>query len=211
MQEPSATNRTRLEWIVWGALILTVLVIAGAFIYNRSEPIALPVIGPVGEFTLTNQHGKVVSDSDLRGHVWIANIIFTRCAGPCPLMTKAMKNFQEAVDACVRLVTLTTDPDNDTPEVLKRYGEKAGADFARWSFLTGAKGQIARLAVDGLKLVAQEKPISERTSEADLFIHSTLFVVVDRAGNLRAAFELEDPDLKAKLLQAVNSILKSQD
>jgi protein SCO1 len=211
VQELSVTNNSRrLEFIVWGALILTVLAIAGAFIYKRlgPQPVSLPIIGAVGEFTLTNQHGKTVSAADLRGNVWIANIIFTRCAGPCPLMTKAMKGLQDSTDPRVRPVTLTTDPDNDTPEVLKRYGEKFGADFNRWSFLTGSKEQIARLAVNGLKLVAQEKPASERESPADLFIHSTLFVIVDQAGNLRAAYELKDPDLKSKVVQATRSLLK---
>ena len=211
MQELSVTNNSRrLEFIVWGALILTVLAIAGAFIYKRLQtaPVSLPIIGPVGEFALTNQHGKTVSAADLRGKVWIANIVFTHCAGPCPLMTKAMKEIQDSTDPRVRLVTLTTDPDNDTPEVLKRYGEKFGADFNRWSFLTGSKDQIARLAVNGLKLVAQEKPAAERESPADLFIHSTLFVIVDQAGNLRAAYELDDPNLKSKVLEATRSLLK---
>lgn len=207
--EPSVTNSSRrLEWIVWGALIATVLAIAAAFIVKRVQqaaPPPLPIIGPVGEFTLTNQHGQTVTAADLRGQVWIANIVFTRCAGPCPVMTQAMADFQKSLP--VRLVTLTTDPDNDTPEVLKRFGEKYGADFRRWSFLTGGKEQIARLAVQGLKLVALEKPEAERSSAADLFIHSTLFVVVDRQGNLRAAYELEDPHLKSKVTKAVRSLL----
>jgi protein SCO1 len=209
VQEPSVTNSPRrLETIVWGALILTVVVITAAFLYKRfgPQPIPLPVISSVGDFTLTNQHGKVVSAADLRGHVWVCNIIFTRCAGPCPLMTKAMKTLQDSIDPRVRLVTLTTDPDNDTPDVLKRYGEKAGADFNRWSFLTGSKDQIARLAVSGLKLVAQEKAPGERESPADLFIHSTYFVVIDKQGNVRAAFE-RDPELTSKIRQASSALL----
>jgi protein SCO1/2 len=189
---------------------LTVLAIAVAFIYKRlvSEPVPLPVIGPVGDFTLTNQHGEAVSAADFHGQVWVANIIFTRCAGPCPAMTKAMKQIQDATDKRVRLVTLTTDPDNDTPEVLKRYGEKFGADFNRWSFLTGSKEQIARLAIQGLKLTAQEKPDSERENPADLFIHSAAFVVIDRSNNLRAAFQLEDPDLTSKVQTANRTLLR---
>jgi protein SCO1 len=119
-----------------------------------------------------------------------------------------MKELQDATDKRVRLITLTTDPDNDTPEVLRRYGEKYGADFNRWSFLTGSKQQIGRLAVDGLKLVAQEKPAAERENPADLFIHSTAFVLVDQTNNLRAAFQLDDPDLKSKVRQATRSLLK---
>lgn len=211
MQEPSVTNSPRrLEFTVWGALGVTILVIAAAFIYKRvrHEPLSLPVIAAVGDFTLTNQFGKAVSSADFRDHVWIANIIFTRCAGPCPAMTKAMKELQDAADKRVRLVTLTTDPDNDTPEVLKRYGERFGADFNRWSFFTGSKEQIARLAIQGLKLTAQEKAAAERENPADLFIHSAAFVLVDRSNNLRAAFQLEDPELNSKITQASRALLK---
>ena len=200
----------RLEFIVWGALILTVLGVVGAFVYKRfqSPSLTLPVIAPVGNFSLTNQNSKAVSAADFHGRVWIANIIFTRCAGPCPLMTKAMKELQDATDPRVQLVTLTTDPDYDSPEVLRRYGEEYGADFTRWSFLTGSKDQIARLAIDGLKLVAKEKADTERENPADLFIHSTAFVLVDNSGNLRAAFELDDPDLKLKVRQASRFLSK---
>ena len=156
---------------------------------------------------LTNQQGRAVSAADLRGQVWLANIIFTRCAGPCPLMTKAMRQLQDSTDDRVRLVTLTTDPDNDTPEVLRHYGEKFGADFNRWSFLTGSKEQIGRLAVGGLKLAAQEKAAAERENPADLFIHSTAFVLVDQSGDLRGAFQLDDPELKSKVRRATRGLL----
>ena len=210
-QEQSVTNSSRrLEVIVWGALCLTVLAIAGAFIYKRFEPAApaLPVISPVGEFALTNQFGKPVTAADFHGAPWLANIIFTRCAGPCPTMTKAMKSLQDVTDPRLRLVTLTTDPDNDSPEALKRYGEKYGADFRRWSFLTGSKKELGRLAVGGLKLTAQEKAAAERESPVDLFIHSTMFVLIDKDGNLRAAFELDDPDLKSKIARASKALLR---
>lgn len=211
MQEPSATNSSRrLEVVVWGALILTIIAIAAAFIIQRlrPEPLAFPVISSTGDFILTNQFGKPVTAADLRGHPWMGNIIFTRCAGPCPAMTKAMKQIQDATDKRVRLVTLTTDPDNDTPDVLRHYGQKYGADFNRWSFLTGSKQQIGRLAVDGLKLTAQEKAATERENPADLFIHSTAFVLLDQSNNLRAAFQLDDPDLKSKVRQATRSLLR---
>jgi len=186
------------------------LAIAAAFIVQRLRPppLAFPVISSAGDFVLTNQFGKPVTAADLRDHVWVGNIIFTRCAGPCPSMTKAMKQIQDATGKRVRLITLTTDPDNDTPEVLRRYGEKYGADFNRWSFLTGSKQQIGRLAVDGLKLTAQEKAAAERENPVDLFIHSAAFVLVDQTNNLRAAFQLDDPDLTSKVREATRALQK---
>src|SRR5947207_3144709 len=80
---------------------------------NRS----LPIIGAVNDFALTNQTGTAISLADLRGKVWVADIIFTRCTGPCLKMCRQMKELQDALPATskTKLVTLTTDPDFDTP------------------------------------------------------------------------------------------------
>jgi cytochrome oxidase Cu insertion factor (SCO1/SenC/PrrC family) len=88
-------------------------------------------------------------------------------------------------------VTLTTDPDFDTPPVMKKYGERFGADFNRWMFLTGSKTEIAGLAGDSLKLSAVPVKPEERKNDADRFIHSTIFVVVDKHARLRGVFETQ--------------------
>ena len=90
-----------------------------------------------------------------------------------------------------RLITLTTDPGFDTPEVLERYSARFGAHADRWWFLTGDKLQLAQLATGSLKLAAMEKPSETRQDAADLFIHSTIFVVIDKQGRLRAAVETQ--------------------
>ncbi len=173
----------------------------------------LPVIGSVANFTLTNQNGQATSLADLAGHVWVADIIFTRCAGPCPEMSRKMRELQDALPAGggARLVTLTTDADHDTPEVLERYAERYGANWERWMFLTGDKVAIARLAIDSLKLTAVAKPPEERTDPNDLFVHSTIFVVVDRQGRLRGSFEsvgefVSWTDAKQAILDAVRKL-----
>jgi cytochrome oxidase Cu insertion factor (SCO1/SenC/PrrC family) len=151
----------------------------------------LPVIGPVADFTLTNQDGKLSTLADFTNHVWVADIIFTRCAGPCPRMTGQMRSLQNLLppDSNAKLVTLTTDPDFDSPPVLKKYAERFGADFNRWTFLTGTKNEIAALASDSLKLSAVPVKPEDRKDDADLFIHTTIFVVVDKHAQLRGSFE----------------------
>jgi protein SCO1/2 len=121
----------------------------------------------------------------------VADIIFTRCPGPCLKMTRQMRELQAALPPKnpAELVSLTTDPDFDTPAVLKTYAQRFNADLNRWQFLTGTKKQIASLAIDSLKLTAIEKKPDERESAADLFVHSTIFVVVDKRGQLRGVFE----------------------
>ena len=178
---------------------------------NRRPP--LPVIGAVNDFALTNQFGSAVSLADLRGELWIADIIFTRCPGPCLKMTRQMKELQDALPAAskTRLVTLTTDPDFDTPPVLAKYAERFDADTNRWMFLTGTKKEISALGGGSLKLSAVEVKPAERKSENDLFIHSTIFVVVDKQARLRGVFETGGEGVdwsveKQKILAAVKQL-----
>jgi protein SCO1 len=154
---------------------------------------APPVLAQVAPFTLTNHNGVVVTEADLRGKVWVADIIFTRCAGPCLRMSQQMSKIQAALpsNSAARLVSLTTDPDFDTPEVLRTYGARFDADPRRWMFLTGSKKEIGDLATGSLKLTAIEKTPETQEDPNDLFIHSTIFVVVDKQLRLRGIFETE--------------------
>ena len=188
----------RFEFLIWIGVVITLLILLLAYLLAQlrlRETIGrpLPILGQVQDFRLTNQVGQVVTLADLRGRVWVADIIFTRCAGPCPRMTRQMREIQQALPATstAKLVTLTTDADFDTPPVLKAYADKFGADPKRWMFLTGDKRQVANLAIDSLKLTAVEKKPEERLAPEDLFVHSTIFVVVDKLGRLRGVFETD--------------------
>jgi protein SCO1/2 len=128
-------------------------------------------------------------------------------------MTQQMKELQDALpgDAQTKLVTLTTDPDYDTPGILKIYSERAGANPSRWTFLTGTKQQIGGLAVSSLKLSAVPVKQEERTSANDLWVHSTIFVIVDKHAQLRGVFQTEGdgvdwPTEKQKLLAAAKQL-----
>ncbi len=194
-----ADTPQQLPRTLWIGIVLLLVVLCLAYALSLMElnhthrPAALPVIGPVAGFTLTNQDGQVMTLADLTNRVWIADIIFTRCAGSCPIMSKQMESLQDALPAAsrARLVTLTTDPDFDTPPVLKKYGERYGANSSRWTFLTGTKSEIAGLAGISLKLSAVPVKPEDRQNPADLFIHSTIFVIVDRHARLRGIFETE--------------------
>jgi protein SCO1/2 len=168
----------------------------------------LPVLGQVSDFTLTNQHGHPIRLADLRGQVWVADVVFTRCPGPCPQMSARMKEIQAALpaNAPVKLISLTSDPEFDTIPVLRNYAQRFGAESNRWMFLTGPNPVIRDLAVNGLKLVLLDKPAADRTVPEDLFIHSTLFIVVDKQGRIRESIEsLEDP-ARDQVLSAIRSL-----
>lgn len=208
----------RFPWTIGiGVSLLTVALLLAVLISRVEARIAdqqaLPVLAQIADFSLTNQDGGTLSLSDLRGRVWVADIIFTRCPGPCLRMTRQMKELQDALpkDSPTRLISLTTDPDYDTPAILKTYAVHSGADASRWTFLTGTKKQVNNLAVDSLKLSAVEKPAAERVSPEDLWVHSTIFVLVDKHGQLRGVYQTggEDvnwPDEKQKLLTAAKQL-----
>ncbi len=184
----------RTVWVGFGFVtgLLGLALLVSFLQINRSRHLLqLPVIGSVADFTLTNQDGQSVTLADFTNHVWIADIIFTRCAGPCPRMTGQMKMLQNVLpaDSAAKLVTLTTDPEFDSPAVLKRYGQRFDADFSRWTFLTGTKSEIAALASGSLKLSAVPVKLEDQKSVADLFIHTTIFVIVDKHAQLRGFFE----------------------
>jgi len=190
-ESPSQLPRS----IWWGGSLLFGLMglaylLAVAEMKKDQQP-PLPVLNPIADFTLTNENGQVTTLADLTNHAWVADIIFTRCPGPCPRMTQQMKMVQDALPSGsnARLVTMTTDPEFDTPAVLTRYAAHYLADTNRWMFLTGAKKEIASLASDSLKLgVTPVKP-ADRQGEFDLFIHTTVFVMVDKHAHLRGIFE----------------------
>jgi protein SCO1 len=203
---------------IWIGVALIILIVAGSVVLQRLKPhtpeaAPLPIIGSIAPFSLTNQNGVVTTLDDLRGKVWLADIIFTRCPGPCARMTRQMASVQTALskDSQAKLVSLTTDPEFDSPDVLKKYADKFGADPSRWQFLTGPKLGIAALAGDSLKLTALEKKPEERTSADDLFIHSTIFVLVDKQARLRGAFEtggdgIEWTNIQPAILSAIKQL-----
>ena len=203
---------TATKWIVGGGLALIIGLIAVVFvrqeIQRRSLP-DLPVISSVTDFQLTNQLGAAVTLANLRGKVWLANVIFTRCPGPCLAMSRQLAGLQKQLPSNdhVRVVTLTIDPEFDTPAVLQRYAEKLSADPARWWFLTGATRELRRLAIDDLKFVAVDKDAKEQQTPDDLFIHSTYFMAVDRHGRLRAVIESTEPGANEKAVATVNQLL----
>jgi protein SCO1/2 len=207
----------KIEWIVWSALGLTILGILGAFVYSKATGVGAVQIQPpltagLPPFRMTNQFEEVITPDNLKGNVLLVDIIFTQCGGPCPKMTERMAELQSHLSPRlpVKLVTLTTDPAHDSPAVMKRYGEKFGANFSRWMFLTGTKTNLARLARDGLKLVAEDIKPEDRVSPDDLFLHSTIFVLLDKQGRLRGSFDSTEESFIPKATAAIRKLAEER-
>jgi cytochrome oxidase Cu insertion factor (SCO1/SenC/PrrC family) len=112
--------------------------------------------GTVPEFDLIERSGQRVTRNDLLGLVWVVNFFYTSCPDTCPLQSATLARLQRdfADDRDVRLVSISVDPEHDTPAVLQDYAQRFGADPERWLFLTGDKAAIYRLAQEGFHLSA---------------------------------------------------------
>lgn len=166
----------------------------------RAEP-KRPSYQDVTDFTLIEASGKTVKLADMRGKVWVASFIFTSCAGSCPIMTHHLAKAQ--ADLPVRddfkLVSVSVDPERDTPAVLTQYAAKNGADRSRWLFLTGDKAQIHRLSRQTFKLA-----VDDSGTTVD---HSSKFVLVDRNGVIRGYYSGLELDSVKQLVRDVTRVL----
>ncbi len=166
-----------------GARLVLLLALVGGHGCLRSPSPDVPDLGPVGAFSLTERGGKTITEADLRGKVWIASFVFTRCTGPCPQVTATMARLQSELgkEPGLRLVTFTVDPGHDNPKELTEYAEHVQADPERWLFLTGEEAAIDRLLIKGFKV-----PVDRGGKELG---HSPRLVLVDRQGHIRGYFD----------------------
>jgi protein SCO1/2 len=166
----------------------------------------LPVYGTVPEFSLTSEDGRTVNRNDLMGKVLVADFIFTRCGGTCPIMSARLVDVQTAMmdKDDVRLISFTVDPDYDTPEVLRQYAKRYNAVPGLWLFLTGGKRYIQDLSQKGFRLGVA----AEGGSTAEPIIHSTKFVLVDRLARIRGYYDGTEELSVQQLIKDLGRLLK---
>lgn len=196
--------KEKLIWFVLVILIGGMITAGSAWIFYRQEvkAEALTVYGSVPPFSLTERSGRNITLDTLKGQIWVADFIFTNCAGTCPMMSSRMKELQDALENSpeVRLVSISVDPNRDTPEALSSYADRYGADPNRWLFLTGDEKRIHDLAKQGFMLGVEsgdsENPI----------LHSEKLVLVDRRSQIRGYFDSANPEERKRLMNAIRFI-----
>lgn len=173
---------------------------------GREPNEALPVLGALPSFTLTNERGEPFGSADLRGKIWVANFIFTRCPTVCPIFTRKMASLQPAareLGPAIHLVSFSVDPEYDRPDVLRAYASKAGAEAGRWTFLTGEAEAIRATVVEGFRvsLGRQGAP-----GDPAAIFHGTHFVLVDGEGRIRGYYASDDVDAVERLRGDMTSL-----
>ena len=173
------------------ALALAVAMLAALIVsgpheapHGVSEEQPLPMIAPAPAFALTSQDGQRIALADLRGRVVAVTFIFTFCSATCPVLTPMMSLVQDRLGpefgTNVAFVSITIDPERDTPEVLKLYAQMHGADVPGWSFLTGKASVIQ-------DLTRRYGVFTSKTADGDIE-HSFLTSIIDRHGILRVQY-----------------------
>lgn len=183
-----------------------VFAVAALLMFASCSSPELPELFPVPAAQLVDENGKPVNLASLKGNVVVYDFIFTTCTATCPIMTGAMNELTKKIDddEPVRFVSISVDPNHDTPQVLREYARKHRKD-ERWMFLTGDRDTIVKLSVDGFKLAAgTPQPGGEP------ILHSTRFVIADKNGVVREYYGATDGDAPKHVAKTVKALLEEE-
>jgi len=175
---------------MFAALVLTVALLTSLALVQAHEAkheqheARLPTIGAAPDFALTSQDGAEVTLRDFRGKVVAVSFIYTSCPDVCPMLSDKLARVQDALGSDfgskIAFVSITTDPERDTPEVLKEYAEALDADLAGWSFLTGQPAAVLE--------VARRYGVAVAPAADGQVDHTLLTTLVDRQGDMRVQY-----------------------
>jgi protein SCO1/2 len=158
----------------------------------------LPILSGVPPFAFTNIDGRSIDESVLRGHVWIADFIFTRCVTMCPITTAKMSVLRRSIrSAAIRFVSFSIDPEYDTPAILRAYAGRWNAD-PRWLLLSPPPGKVTEFAE------AMNVPFERTAMPLEPILHSSLFFLIDQRGRVRGLYgSLDDAAVRRLAADAI--------
>ncbi|KIE59109.1 CRISPR-associated protein Csn1 [Methylacidiphilum kamchatkense Kam1] len=150
----------------------------------------MPKIRQIPPFSFVRSDGVTITANDLKGKIWVADLIYTHCPGPCSTETLRMSQLQSILGKIegVRLVSISIDPEEDSGAVLRKYAEGYHADPSFWFFVTGKPQEVQDFVVKGLALGMGENPKDKVQAEGKFF-HSTQFVLIDQDGFIRKYYD----------------------
>lgn len=217
-------------WLAFAALALALPL--GALLAHRAAAPKLPVLVEVPAFSLVDQDGKAYGRDRLLGRVVIADFIFTNCPVACPRLTAIMKGLQQGLTPRERageigLLSISVDPERDTPERLRAYMKTHGADAQSWTFLTGSELDVERAVVQGFRMAMAKVPVEapdagagrapaegraldsaeEIRAQAFEILHGERFVLLDARARIRGYYDVGDPQGLAQLLQDARGLV----
>ena len=197
----------------WGAVVGVVaipLLRPACKSRTRRVPEPPPVLGKIPDFALVDQYGKPFGSKNLKGHVTVVDFFFTSCGSICPRLTRQMLKLQKRFEkkrVAVRLLSITVDPETDTPAQLLSYARKYGADLRRWTFITGKEPDVRALIEKGFKTAVGEKKYTGKMID---IAHTAKFVIVDQEGRNRGYYSSDDKGIDEIFHRAQHVLLENQ-
>ncbi len=194
---------------LWAFLIgiVSLHIIKECALMNRHAPEPMVL---VPDWSLIDQNGKSFGKKDLLGKVVIADFFFTSCPTICPQLTGAMKEvyerFKDKTDQ-VEFVSISVDPETDTPAVLKDFMSKNGIAHSNWHSLTGTKMDIYDVVVQKMHVHMGEKEDLPQAAGVYDIPHLAQLALFDQNGDLRGLFRTDSVELSA-LVRAANFLLE---
>lgn len=159
----------------------------------------------LADFSLVDSSGRLIRRSDLDGKILIVDFLFTSCSLTCPAVNSQMAQVQQKTtnQPDVKLLSITVDPRDDTPDVLQKYGQRFGADTNRWLFLTGKKTALYDLI--GKSFLAQDAndPFGYMPGN---FSHTERIAIVDSHGNLLGYFDGLNQNTASAVIEEIAKI-----
>jgi protein SCO1/2 len=148
----------------------------------------VPVLGALPEFSLVDQNEQAFTRGTMLGDIWVSAFVFTHCNSTCPRLTAHMKGLQARLSdvQSANFLSVSVDPRNDTPEVIKAYMTKNELDERNWRFVTGDEEAIRQVVVEGFKVPIGDE--DSRAAGADEIMHSNSFVLVDQEAQVRGYY-----------------------
>jgi protein SCO1/2 len=207
---PSFAARLVGKPFVWAALLGVLFGVPIFRSMTRRLGASPVVLGTLPAFTLTDQRGQPFGTRDVAGKVWVANFMFTTCQQACPLLSERMAEVGRRarhLGPDFHLVSISVDPERDTPAKLAEYGARYSANPIAWSFLTGPVEAIQAAVVDGFKVGAGKERVPGADGGPDFWeiFHGENLVLVDRQLRIRGYFPAT-PDGMNKLMEAIGRV-----
>src|ERR1700743_158453 len=169
----------------------------------------LPVLSYVPAFSFEDQQGKMITEKDLSGKVYVAEYFFTTCKGICPKLNNNMKKLATdfASEPNIRFCSYTVDPETDSVARMKWYADSLGADPQKWFFLTGRKDSLYHLARNGYLL---DDPKNNAVNINEQFLHTQFLALVDKGGRVRKIYDGLKKDELDELEKDIATLLKEK-
>jgi protein SCO1/2 len=211
---PSVTarepRRRRLAAIAFGIALGVAIGGTAALALWPRRAATLPVLGTLPSFELTDERGQRFALGDLRGQVFAASFVFTRCQTICPVIVGKLSKIQDAtrdLGPALRLVSFSVDPEHDTPPVLAAFAREHRADARRWTFLTGEYDALQETVVRGFKTMMERGA----DGKPENILHGSHVVLVDGAARIRGYYDAADRDCVERVVRDARALVERAD